>query len=133
MPLCALSLCCATRRRRARKHTRQELILEYCPELIQKHVNKNGDKYKAGTVKSYRNIFSSESNRGVIQVWYRDRIATRREKSHGVQSVSFRNIEQSIKQAGSLTHAIPLGMSEDAAQLAVIIAQSFDAIISPAR
>jgi hypothetical protein len=63
----------------------------------------NGDKYKTGKLtpegESDPSIFSTEFNREGIQVGTAIALLTRREKSHGVHSVSFRNLWGKEKRA----------------------------------
>ncbi|HLW71771.1 MAG TPA: type ISP restriction/modification enzyme [Candidatus Binataceae bacterium] len=69
----------------------------------------NGDKYKTGKLtpegESDPSIFSTEFNREGIQVGTAIALLTRREKSHGAQSVSFRNLWGKEKRAQLLDEA----------------------------
>jgi hypothetical protein len=69
----------------------------------------NGDKYKTGKLtpegESDPSIFSTEFNREGIQVGTAIALLTRREKSRGAQSVSFRNLWGKEKRAQLLDEA----------------------------
>jgi hypothetical protein len=69
----------------------------------------NGDKYKTGKLtpegESDPSIFSTEFNREGIQVGTAIALLTRREKSNGAQSVSFRNLWGKEKRAQLLDEA----------------------------
>ena len=69
----------------------------------------NGDKYKTGKLTpdgdSDPSIFSTEFNREGIQVGTAIALLTRREKSHGAQGVSFRNLWGKEKRAQLLDEA----------------------------
>ena len=69
----------------------------------------NGDKYKTGKLtpegESDPSIFSTEFNREGIQVGTAIALLTRREKSHGTQTVNFRNLWGKEKRAQLLDEA----------------------------
>ncbi len=69
----------------------------------------NGDKYKTGKLtpegESDPSIFSTEFNREGIQVGTAIALLTRREKSHGTQTVNFRNLWGKVKRAQLLDEA----------------------------
>ncbi len=69
----------------------------------------NGDKYKTGKLtpegESDPSIFSTEFNREGIQVGTAIALLTRREKSHGTQTVNFRDLWGKAKRAQLLDEA----------------------------